>query len=78
MQLHLPEVEKDQNHIVKKLEIHTSWMGESEGPGCPSGYDADLTNDGSIPVTTDFFLISCDSNQVPKWFGTHYNLEVSL
>jgi len=26
---------------------------------------------GSIPVTTEFFLISCDSNQVPKWFGTH-------
>jgi len=33
---------------------------------------------GSIPVTTEFFLISCDSNQVPKWFGTHNNLEVSL
>jgi len=33
---------------------------------------------GSIPVTTEFFLISCDSNQVPKWFETHYNLEVSL
>jgi len=31
-----------------------------------------------IPVTTEFFLISCDSNQVPKWFGTHYNLEVPL
>jgi len=28
---------------------------------------------GSIPVTTEFFLI-CDSNQVPKWFGTHLNL----
>jgi len=25
---------------------------------------------GSIPVTTEFFLISSDSNQVPKWFGT--------
>jgi len=34
--------------------------------------------DGSIPVTTEFFLISCTSNQVPKWFGTHYNLEVPL
>jgi len=33
---------------------------------------------GSIPVTTVFFLISCDSNQVPKWFGTHSNLEVPL
>jgi len=33
---------------------------------------------GSIPDTTEFFLISCDSNQVPKWFGTHYNLEVPL
>jgi len=33
---------------------------------------------GSIPVTTEFFLISCDSNQVPKWFGAHYNLEVPL
>jgi len=33
---------------------------------------------GSIPVTTEFFLFSCDSNQVPNWFGTHYNLEVSL
>jgi len=33
---------------------------------------------GSIPVTTGFFLISCDSNQVFKWFGTHYNLEVPL
>jgi len=33
---------------------------------------------GSTPVTTDFFLISCNSNQVPKWFGTHYNLEVPL
>jgi len=33
---------------------------------------------GSIPVTIEFFLISCDSNQVPKWFGTHYNLEVPL
>jgi len=33
---------------------------------------------GSIPVTTEFFLISCDSNQVPKWFGTYYNLEVPL
>jgi len=33
---------------------------------------------GSIAVTTDFFLISCDSNQVPKWFGTHFNLEVPL
>jgi len=33
---------------------------------------------GSIPVTTEFFLIPCDFNQVPKWFGTHYNLEVPL
>jgi len=33
---------------------------------------------GSIPVTTELFFISCDSNQVPKWFGTHYNLEVPL
>jgi len=33
---------------------------------------------GSIPVTTEFFLISCDSNQVTKWFGTHFNLEVPL
>jgi len=33
---------------------------------------------GSIPVTTEFFLISCDFNQVPKWFGTHYNLKVPL
>jgi len=33
---------------------------------------------GSIPVTTEFLLISCDSNQVPKWFGTHYNLEIPL
>jgi len=33
---------------------------------------------GTIPVTTEFFLISCDSNQVLKWFGTHYNLEVPL
>jgi len=33
---------------------------------------------GSIPVTTEFFLISCDSNQVLKWFGTHFNLEVPL
>jgi len=33
---------------------------------------------GLIPVTTEYFLISCDSNQVPKWFGTHYNLEVQL
>jgi len=33
---------------------------------------------GSIPVTSEFFLISCDSNQVPKWFGAHYNLEVPL
>jgi len=24
---------------------------------------------GSIPFTTEFFLISCNSNQVPKWFG---------
>jgi len=29
---------------------------------------------GSIPVTTEFFLISCDSNQVSKWFGTHCSL----
>jgi len=28
--------------------------------------------------TPEFFLVSCDSNQVPKWFGTHYNLEVPL
>jgi len=28
---------------------------------------------GSIPVTTtECFLISCDSNQVPKSFETHY------
>jgi len=47
-----------------------------QGPGCPSGYDAGLT--GSIPVTTEFILIACDSNQVPKCFGTHYNLEVPL
>jgi len=33
---------------------------------------------GSIPDATDFILISCDSNQVPKWFGTHHNLEVPL
>jgi len=34
---------------------------------------------GSIPDTTEFFLIiSCDSNQVPKWFGTHYYLQVPL
>jgi len=33
---------------------------------------------GSISVTTEFFFISCDSNQVPKWFGTHYDLEVPL
>jgi len=26
---------------------------------------------GSIPVTTEFLSISCYSNQVPKWFGTH-------
>jgi len=29
---------------------------------------------GSLPVTTEFFLISCDYDQVPKRFGTHYNL----
>jgi len=29
---------------------------------------------GSIPVTTEFFLISCDSNQVPKSFRTHYKI----
>jgi len=33
---------------------------------------------GSIHVTTEFFFISCDSNQVPKWFGTYNNLEVPL
>jgi len=33
---------------------------------------------GTILVTTEFFLISCDSNQVSRWFGTHYNLEVPL
>jgi len=33
---------------------------------------------GSVPVTTEFFLISCDSNQASKWFGTHYNLEFPL
>jgi len=33
---------------------------------------------GSIPVTTEFFVISCDYGPVPKWFGTHYNLEVPL
>jgi len=33
---------------------------------------------GSIPITTEFFLIPCDSNQVPKWFGIHYNPQVSL
>jgi len=33
---------------------------------------------GSIPVTTDFFLISCDSKQLLKWFRTHYNLDVPL
>jgi len=32
----------------------------------------------SIPVTTEFFLISCDSNQISKWFGTYCNLEVPL
>jgi len=31
---------------------------------------------GWIPVTTEFFLISCDSNQVPKLFGAHYNQEI--
>jgi len=31
---------------------------------------------GSSPVTTELFLISWASNQVPKWFGTHYHLEV--
>jgi len=53
----------------------------AKGPGCPSGYDVvDHKPDVgcSIPVTTDFFLLSCDSNHVPKWFGTHYNLEVPL
>jgi len=41
-----------------------------EGPGCPSGYDAGLTNQTSlVPVTTEFFLISNDSNHVPKWLG---------
>jgi len=29
---------------------------------------------GSIPVTTEYFFILCDSNQVPNWFGTHYKL----
>jgi len=33
---------------------------------------------GSIPRTTKFFVISYDSNQVPKGFGTHYNLDVPL
>jgi len=33
---------------------------------------------GSIAVTTEFFVISCDSNHVPKWFGTHYNPHVPL
>jgi len=33
---------------------------------------------GSIPVTTEFVLISCDSNQVPKLFEAHNILEVPL
>jgi len=51
------------------------------GPGCPSGYDAGLTNQTSLvrfPSPLTFFLFSCDSYQVPKWFGTHFNLEVPL
>jgi len=45
--------------------------GIEKGPGCPSGWSNKPDVVGSIPVTTELFLISCDSNQVPKWFGTH-------
>jgi len=54
---------------------------DREGPGCPGGYDAGLTNQtivGSIPVTTEFYLIPCDSYQVPKWFGTQYSTGKSV
>jgi len=46
--------------------------------GCLSGWSYKPDVVGLIPVTTEFFLISCDSNQAPEWFGTHYNLEVPL
>jgi len=52
-----------------------------KGPGCPSGYDAGITNQTPLvqfPSPLKFFLSLCDSNQVRKWFGTHYNLEVPL
>jgi len=55
--------QRPQNRILR----HTCCFG-SEGPGCPSGYDAGLPkadDAGSIPVNTEIFLISCDSNQVP-------------
>jgi len=52
-----------------------------KGPGCPSCYDAEPGVIGSIPVTTEFFLLSCDSNQVPKCgseptiiWRSHYNI----
>jgi len=39
---------------------------------------------GSIPVTTEFFLISCDSNQVPSGseptviWRSHYNISIKV
>jgi len=57
--------------------IYPQNHGGCKGPGCPSGYDAGLTNQTSL-VRFEFFIISCDSNQIHKWFGTHYNLEVPL
>jgi len=55
-------------------DINNFVIGSEEGD-CYQGTNRDH---GSIPVTTEFFLISCDSNQIPKWFGTHFNLEVPL
>jgi len=63
-------------HFVSQLgyTVHV-WLGDwlSERLRRWSNKSGDV---GSIPVTTEFFVISCDSNQVPKWFGTHRNLEV--
>jgi len=57
----------------RKLQISRAWFSEQLRRWSNKPDDV-----GSMSVTTEFFLISCDSNHVPKWLGTHYNLEVPL
>jgi len=67
--------------IVAPMIVHTKnidGLESAQVPTEPSQLPPPSGVEAWLSVTTEFFLISCDCNQVPEWFGTLYNLEVPL